>query len=82
MLFLYYILIKNMEKIDITKVGLTDLIGLEKIANVVCKNYENLIKMYDGSVNTNIREYNEYIYYNNVRLQILKEMENRLKNIK
>jgi hypothetical protein len=71
-----------MEKIDITKVGLTDLIGLEKIANVVCKNYENLIKMYDGSVNTNIREYNEYIYYNNVRLQILKEMENRLKNIK
>lgn len=71
-----------MEKIDITKVGLTDLIGLENIANVVCKNYENLIKMYDGSVNTNIREYNEYIYYNNVRLQILKEMENRLKNIK
>ena len=71
-----------MEKIDITKVGLTDLIGLEKIANVVCKNYENLIKMYDGSVNTNIREYNEYIYYNNVRLQIFKEMENRLKNIK
>lgn len=71
-----------MEKIDITKVGLTDLIGLEKIANVVCKNYENLIKMYDGSVNTNIREYNDYIYYNNVRLQILKEMENRLKNIK
>ena len=71
-----------MEKIDITKVGLTDLIGLEKIANVVCKNYENLIKTYDGSVNTNIREYNEYIYYNNVRLQILKEMENRLKNIK
>lgn len=71
-----------MEKIDITKVGLTDLIGLEKIANVVCKNYENLIKMYDGSVNTNIIEYNEYIYYNNVRLQILKEMENRLKNIK
>ena len=71
-----------MEKIDITKVSLTDLIGLEKIANVVCKNYENLIKMYDGSVNTNIREYNDYIYYNNIRLQILKEMESRLKNIK
>lgn len=71
-----------MEKTKISEINLTDLIGLEKIANTLCKNYENSIKMYDGTINTNVREYRIYSEYNNIRLQILNEMENRLKNIK
>jgi hypothetical protein len=70
-----------MERIKINEISLTDLIGLEKIANILCKNYENSIKMYDGTINTNVREYRIYTEYNNIRLQILNEMENRLKNI-
>lgn len=70
-----------MIKTDITKVSLTELISLEKAANIVCKNYENLIKMYDGSINTNIIEYAIYTQYNNIRLKILNEIENRLKSI-
>ena len=45
-----------MAKIDITKIDLTELISLEKAANIICKNYENLIKMYDGSINKNIKD--------------------------
>ena len=37
--------------------------------------------MYDGTINTNVREYRIYTEYNNIRLQILNEMENRLKEI-
>lgn len=70
-----------MAKIDITKVDLSELISLEKAANIICKNYENLIKMYDGSINTNIKEYGVYSYFNNIRLKVLNELENRLKNI-
>jgi hypothetical protein len=70
-----------MGKIKINEINLTDLIGLEKIANILCKNYENSIKMYDGTINTKVREYKIYTEYNNIRLQILNEMENRIKNI-
>lgn len=70
-----------MERIKINEISLTDLIGLEKITNILCKNYENSIKMYDGTINTNVREYRIYTEYNNIRLQILNEMKNRLKNI-
>lgn len=70
-----------MGKIDITKIDLTELISLEKAANIICKNYENLIKMYDGSINKNIKEYGIYTKYNNIRLKILDEIETRLNNI-
>lgn len=70
-----------MAKIDITKIDLTELISLEKAANIICKNYENLIKMYDGSINKNIKEYGIYTNYNNIRLKILDEIETRLNNI-
>jgi len=70
-----------MTKIDVTKVDLNELINLNKAVNIVCKNYENLIKMYDGSINTNIKEYGVYSYFNDIRLKILKELENRLQNV-
>lgn len=70
-----------MAKIDITKIDLTELISLEKAANIICKNYENLIKMYDGSINKNIKEYGIYTKYNNIRLKILDEIESRLNSI-
>lgn len=70
-----------MGKIDITKIDLTELISLEKAANIICKNYENLIKMYDGSINKNIKEYGIYTNYNNIRLKIIDEIETRLNNI-
>jgi hypothetical protein len=70
-----------MAKIDITKIDLTELISLEKAANIICKNYENLIKMYDGSINKNIKEYGIYTKYNNIRLKILDEIETRLNSI-
>lgn len=70
-----------MTKIDITKIDLTELISLEKAANIICKNYENLIKMYDGSINKNIKEYGIYTKYNNIRLKVLDEIETRLNSI-
>lgn len=70
-----------MAKIDITKIDLTELISLEKAANIICKNYENLIKLYDGSINKNIKEYGIYTKYNNIRLKILDEIETRLNSI-
>lgn len=70
-----------MAKKKITEISLSELMDLEKACNVICKNYENAVKMYDGSINTKANEHQLFVYYSNVRLKILKEIEERLKNI-
>ena len=44
-------------------------------------NYENAVKMYDGSINKNAHEYDLFAYFNNLRLKILSEIEERLKEV-
>lgn len=70
-----------MAKIKLDTIDLLELINLEKACNVICKNYENAVKMYDGSINKNAHEYDLFAYFNNLRLKILSEIEERLKEV-
>jgi hypothetical protein len=70
-----------MTKIKLKELEIKELVELVGAASLICKNYENAIKMYDGSINTTVAEYNEFNRYNNIRISLLKEIENRLKNL-
>ena len=70
-----------MIKFKLSEIAVGDLIELEKAASLICKNYENSIKMYDGSINTTVIEYSEFNYFNNIRIMLIKEIEKRLRNI-
>lgn len=70
-----------MKKLKLSEIAVCDLIELEKAASLICKNYENSIKMYDGSINTTVIEYSEFNYFNNIRIMLIKEIEKRLRNI-
>lgn len=58
-----------------------ELIDADIAASLICKNYENGIKQYDGSIKKNTAEYEAFSYFNDVHLTILKELENRLRKI-
>lgn len=65
----------------LNEMTINELVDMEKAASLICKNYENAIKMYDGSINTTVAEYNEFNRFNNIRTALLKEIEYRLKLI-
>lgn len=66
---------------NIKEIILRDLLDLEKASSVICKNYENSLKRYDGSINTSVSEYNEFNKYNKIRNEIIKEIQKRLQEI-
>lgn len=70
-----------MKNKKISTFELSELLNLEKACNIICKQYENIVKLYDGSINKNTNEYKMYTYYNNIRLGILEELEQRLKEL-
>lgn len=70
-----------MEKLKLKEIKIKELVEFLNATSLICKNYENAIKMYDGSINTTVAEYNEFNRFNNIRISLLKEIEQRLKNI-
>ena len=58
--------------------SLFDLINLEKACALICRRYENNIKMYDGSIRQSGYEYEKYRKINNLHSNILNEIEKRL----
>ena len=67
-----------MEKADISKVSLGDLVNYEKLIKSVILSYENSIKMYDGSIKTDNIEYQKYERLNKIYKRILVESEKRI----
>lgn len=70
-----------MAKEKINTLSMTDLISFSKASEIICRKYENSIKTYDGSINTQAKEYVIYQKFNEIRLSILNEMEKRLNNL-
>ena len=68
----------TMEKADISKVSLGDLVNYEKLIKSVILSYENSIKMYDGSIKTDNIEYQKYERLNKIYKKILVESEKRI----
>jgi hypothetical protein len=58
-------------KVKINNLSVRELLDYEQSCNVICKYYENAIKNYDGSVNTNSLEYKKFQQYNNIRIEII-----------
>jgi hypothetical protein len=67
-----------MEKVDVSKVSLGDLVNYEKLIKSVILSYENSIKMYDGSIKTDNIEYQKYERLNKIYKRILVESEKRI----
>lgn len=67
-----------MEKVDVSKVSLGDLVNYEKLIKSVILSYENSIKMYDGSIKTDNIEYQKYERLNKIYKKILVESEKRI----
>ena len=61
------------------KKTLEELLQLEKAARILCFKYENSSKNYDGSISNNM-EYDKFKKINNLRNDILNEIEKRLDN--
>ena len=70
-----------MKKINIKDLSVSELLDYEKACSLICKYYENGLKNYDGSVNTNSLEYKKFQQYNNVRIEIINELSIRVTNI-
>ena len=65
----------------IKELTLRELIDIDIATSLICKNYENGIKQYDGTINTNSKEYASFSFYNKLHLEVIKELEERLKKI-
>ena len=69
-------------KLDtISSLSLRDLIDYEKAASLICRRYENNIKMYDGSIRQSGLEYENFKRLNDTHTKILNEIEKRVKNL-
>lgn len=69
-------------KPTLKSISLFDLLTLEKAASLICRRYENTIKMYDGSVNRNSYEYNSFKTYLDIHTNVLNEIEKRILEFK
>ena len=68
-------------KDKLKSLSIIELINFEKAASLICRRYENNIKMYDGSIRQNGREYDRYKKINELHSSILNEIELRLDNL-
>jgi hypothetical protein len=69
---------------DIKKINdltITELNEYEKACALVCRFYENIIKTYDGNINTNTVEYKKLQQYNNIRIRIIEAMEEKINKL-
>ena len=48
----------------IKELTIRELIDIDIATSLICKNYENGIKQYDGTINTNSKEYASFSFYN------------------
>jgi hypothetical protein len=71
----------NNKKETLVDLTLFDLINLEKASSLICRRYENNIKMYDGSIRQSGFEYEKYKKINNLHSNILNEIEMRLEKL-
>ena len=67
-----------LDKPTLKSLSLFDLLNLEKAASIICKRYENSVKMYDGSIRQGGYEYECFTKYVDVHQKTLDEIERRL----
>lgn len=63
------------------KFSVSELVDQLKAAEEICKRYEKSVKMYDGTINNNTYEFNQFEKYNAIYSNILAELEKKLSEI-
>lgn len=70
-----------MTKEKIRNCTMQELVAYLEGANSICRYYENTIKTYNGTFNTTTKEYSLFQKYNNIRLNIIEVLCEKLDNI-
>ena len=71
-----------LSKPTLKSISLFDLLTLEKASGLICKRYENTVKMYDGTINAKGGEYARFKTYLDIHTNVLNEIENRILEFK
>lgn len=66
------------DEIKIENLSLRDLLDYEKAATIICRRYENSIKLYDGTIRQSGPEYLRFNKANLLHNSLLNEIEKRL----
>lgn len=66
------------DTIKIENLSLRDLLDYEKAATIICRRYENSIKLYDGTIRQSGPEYLRFNKANLLHNSLLNEIEKRL----
>jgi hypothetical protein len=66
------------DTIKIENLSLRDLLDYEKAATIICRRYENSIKLYDGTIRQSGPEYFRFNKANLLHNSLLNEIEKRL----
>ena len=69
-------------KPTLKSISLFDLLTLEKASGLICKRYENTVKMYDGTINAKGGEYVRFKTFLDIHTNVLNEIENRILDFK
>lgn len=71
-----------LNKPRIETISLFELLTLEKASGLICKRYENTVKMYDGTINAKGGEYARFKTYLDIHTNVLNEIEKRILEFK
>jgi hypothetical protein len=71
-----------LSKPRLESISLFDLLTLEKASGLICKRYENTVKMYDGTINAKSGEYARFKTFLDIHTNVLNEIENRILEFK
>jgi hypothetical protein len=71
-----------LSKPTLKSISLFDLLTLEKASGLICKRYENTVKMYDGTINAKGGEYARFKTYLDIHTNVLNEIEKRILEFK
>ena len=66
------------DEIKIENLSLRDLLDYEKAVTIICRRYENSIKLYDGTIRQSGPEYFRFNKANLLHNSLLNEIEKRL----
>ena len=75
------IMVKDNEIIKLIHLSIQDLVNYEKAACIVCRKYENMIRDYNGMLNSYSHEYEKFEHMNMIHNQIINEIEERLNKL-
>lgn len=64
---------------NLEKMSATELCAVEKMASLMCSRYDNILREYNGMINTQRDEYNKLSEYNRIHEAVVEMIGKRLR---